>query len=528
MEKQAASQAGQTAEAREAFLAWKAKYEMDATRKRSRLRHLLFWPVGAVVACAVAALILVPRTTNHKPALPTAAEVLQGVRGFQNELRQKTGTLHQVVRVDVVQSRPTARRSSARVEIWSDRAGGRYASRWLDEGKSLKYAVWRWPGRAPYVYAAAGSTLRVAHLFQPVPDDLTVESLERAFFDWLSSKDWQVAADFSEAVTRDGTRLQVERLASGDLLLKAFRAGTSLRVEFRMEVEAGTYRPRLQVMRLETAERALELRVACDGLEVLLQPRVDAAVFEPDRLTATVPPAPPSVAGEAPSAAAPEENIEVEILYAVHRVHACVEGNVQISPAAGGVIEVRAIVGSEARRAQLAETLQQVGAGRLRADIQVVGSGRGGPERVHPLLPAEGVETINRLYLEALALVRLAERFGPGQGTHLALGQRKLVESMVREHVAALREGSQAALGQVESLLASLGGVPEGVAGLPAPTDWAAAVSGIFHTLDQADNLIDVPPEVERKQAAARLLSALATLQQRISQLDGLLNAAQP
>jgi len=48
----------------------------------------------------------------------------------------------------------------------------------------------------------------------------------------------------------------------------------------------------------------------------------------------------------------------------------------------------------------------------------------------------------------------------------------------------------------------------------------------IFRVLDQADNLIDVPPDVGRKQAAAHLLSALAVLEQRVKQVDGFLSAA--
>jgi hypothetical protein len=432
--------------------------------------------------------------------------------------------MHQVLTVDVVQSRPVRRRSAGRVEIWSDRAGGRYASRWVDERKTLKYAVWNRPGQAPYAYAAAIRPAAAGSLFDPAVDGLTVEGVERSFFDWLRAQDWHAAADFSGTAGRDGSRLRVERLASGSFRLTASREGNLVRAEFVVEVEAGSFRPKLQVLRLETADRALELRVVSDHLEVVPVARVDAAVFEPDAprvASLPVPPVPQREAQSVPPAPLPVEDIETKVLFAVHRMRACVGDNVQVSTAADGAIEVRAIVQNQQRRAELAEVLQQAGGTRVRAEIRILQNARPGPERSHPLLPADGVRVIDGLYREALALVRLAQRYGPEQVARLTPDERKMVETMKRDHVATLRSGSRIARAQVEPALAALAGTPAEVGSLPEPSSWTAAAEGIFRAVDQADTLIDVPPDVEPRQAASRLLSALAELEHRVKQLDG-------
>lgn len=525
MEKQLLNQSGRTAQT--AFLAWKEKYERTAPLESPGRSHLGRWSIAAAAACAAAALFFLPRPVERQnEAVPTAAEVLRGVRTFQTELHRKPGTLHQVLSVDIIQSRPAKRRSAGRVEIWSDRTNGRYASRWLDERKTLKYAVWQRPGQAPYIYAAVSRAAGSGPLFDPTAEGLTVEGLERSFFDWLRTREWQATPDFSEAVDRNGTRLRLERLASGGFRIQASRAGKSVRAEFTLQVEAGSFRPRLQVMRLETAERAIELRVASDRLEVVPMARVDAAVFEPDAPRVPTLPPPPPLARQPQPPQAPVEDLETGILYAVHRVRACVVENVQISTTPGGEVEVRAIVGNVQRRAELAEALQQAGGEHVHAEIHVVEYARPGPERAHPLLPAEGVRAIDALYLEALALMRLAERYTPERTSGLTLRQRKLVEAMVRDHVAALRSGTRVARAQVEPALVSLAGSPAEEPGVPEPAGWTAAAAGIFGALDQADNLIDVPPEAGRKQAAARLLSTLADLEQRLKQLDGSVIAA--
>lgn len=532
MKSQFAGQADRTTRARTQFLDWKEKYERSlqpVRRSRGQTLRCLF---AAASACLLIGLFFLPRSQKQEPKAPTAAEVLRGVRGFDSSLRAKPGTLHQVLNVEVIQIRPIKRRSTGQVEIWSDRSGNRYASRWVDERQSLKYALWRRPGKAPFVYAV-GNTRVANSLFEPSAEVLTVEGLERAFFEWIRSRDWQAAPAFSEALGQDGVGLRVERLAAGGFRLHASRSGRAIHAEFTVEVEAGSYRPRLQVIRLETAESALELRVVADRLEVVPMREVRAAVFEPrvPRVPAA-PPLPPLVREMPPAPVVappvpPAEDPTTDILFALHRAHACVGDSVQIWTGTDGNIEVRAIVPNERRRAELAEILQQTGGTLVRPEIQVRGYVSTGPERSNPLLPSDSLKVIDGMYLEALALVRLAERYGPGDATNLTPRQRKLVDIMVRDHLAALRSGSRVARTQVEPTLVAVAGAPaEPVADVFEPADWAKVAMEIFRVLDQADNLIDVPPDVGRKQAAAHLLSALAVLEQRVKQVDGFLSAA--
>jgi hypothetical protein len=511
MKSELAGQAGRTARARTEFLAWKEGFERTV-QPASRPRYTWRWSLAAAAAgaCAVAAFFLLPRPAEQRPqAAPTVAQVLRGVESYQNELRARPGTLHQVLRVEVTESRPVIRRSTGRVDIWSDRTGGRYACRWVDERQALKYAVWRRPGKAPFIYASV-STRANGSLFDPSAETLSVAALEQAFFEWLGSRDWQAAPDFSEAIGRDGTRLRVEPLAGGGFHMHASRSGKAVHAEFTMEVEAGSYRPRLQIMRLEAAGRTLELRVIADRLELVAQ--VKPAVFEPD-----IPrmPAPPPLAREVPvTPSAPSaDEITTEVLYALHRTHACVGGNVQVSTAPGGAVEVRAMVPNAAARAEVAEALERAG---VRADIQVVGHARPGPERGHPLVAGEGLRLLDTLYMESLELVRMAERYGTARTASLTPRQKELVETMVRDHVAALTAAARRARLEVEPSLTALAGSGASVPEFVEPPDWAAAATALFRALDRADTLIDAPPAADaRKRAAAELLNALAEVEQR-------------
>jgi anti-sigma factor RsiW len=524
-------QADRTAAARDAFLAWRQGYEKKLTTSPAPTRRapLARWSLAAAGVCALlaAAAVFLPRPRAPQPSQPAAADILRGVTTFQNELRRQPGAVHQVLRVEVVQTRPAPRQSKGRVEIWSDSAGGRYASRWIDEGRTLKYAVWRQKGRPPVVYGAASEAAAGA-LIDPRTDNLTVEGLERAFFDWLRAQDWQAAPGWSEVVARDGAAMRVERLGDGGFRIHVSRTGKAIRADFVIDVEAGTFRPRLQVMRFENDGRALEVRVASDRLEVVPMARVDGAVFEPDRSRLPLPPSAPPLDERLPAPTVPPapgpavaDDLEAEVFYAIHRVRACVGDNVQVSTGPGGEVRVRAMVQNAERRAELAEALQQAAGSRLRAEILVVGYRRPGPERTNPLLPVSGVRMVDGLYREALALVRLSERFSPDKTGKLKPAQRRLVDLMVRDHVAALRSGSRTTRAEVEPLLVSLAGAAADAPAVAPAANWAVAAVGIFHALDQADTLIDAPPGAARRPAAARLLGALAELEQRVKQLDG-------
>ena len=525
---QAVSDSGRSAEAKAAFLAWKGSFEKSLPPAGARRTHAWRWSLAGAAACAAIALFFLPGPTQRTQPVPTADEVLRGVRGFQSELRQKPGAVHQVLSVDIVQTRPAVRRSAGRVETWSDRAGGRYASRWLHEGSTLKYAVWRRPGHAPFVYASDGSRSGGdgVSLFDLSNGEVTVERLERGLFEWLRTHDWELAPDFSEAVSRDGSTLRVERLDSGMLRLRASRSGKAVRADFTLDLEAASFRPKLQVIRFETAERELELRVASNRLEVVPPGRVDAAVFAPDvpRIPG-VPPVPPLsrpvLAPPAPVRVAAGET-EMEVLYALHRARACVGENVEVSDVRCGAGRGQGYRSNEQRRAELAEAIRQAGGDQVTVEIQIFEHGRPGPLRNHPLLPRDGARVIDGLYIEALALMRLAERRRPEK---ITVRERELMDAMVRDHVAALSSGTRLARAEVEPALAPLAGrQPEPGFKAPEPDDWRAAAIAIFRTLDHADDLLDLPEGAEpadaRRRQAAEVLSALAELEQRVKQLD--------
>ena len=74
------------------------------------------------------------------PSAVDVPELLARVRAADSELEQ--GGLHQVFRVELRELGSSPARRTSRVEVWSDRTGGRFSMRWEEEGR-LRYGSWR-------------------------------------------------------------------------------------------------------------------------------------------------------------------------------------------------------------------------------------------------------------------------------------------------------------------------------------------------------------------------------------------------
>ena len=358
--------------------------ELAATPKRGMLRGSFPQKLQAsAIGLALLLLTLGIWLYEPRPVEPTVAEVIALARTAEVEIhRQPT---RQAFRVEFIQVQPKPTQHGSRLEIWSDPAGERSASRWRDPAGNLKHAIYR-PGRGRgYIYdpgGAPGTVVAAGHSPKPVSvaelgeNGLAVEQLEAGFMKWLESRQWQpltFVPDFASFAGRDGVVLAAERvrMPNGEDMLRvsARRADENISVELLLEVDPLTYRPRLHQIRFETPHRIVHLRVIPEEFEMIPAANLPPAIFEPDYPQHI--PDRPVVAKRLPAApqssvSAPEVTpkpslaelaaVEIEARYAFHRVRACLGEPVEIVRGRENV-HVRGIVGASERKAQLIAAL---------------------------------------------------------------------------------------------------------------------------------------------------------------------------
>ena len=308
---------------------------------------------------------------------PTVSVVL--ARAKDAELQTRPGPVYQEFRVVLSKTVPEASRRESHLRIWSDSGQQRFASRWEDSSGMLKYAVWRpEPGRE-YIYNPARSKIvyRVVHqcsgetAVAPVPDRmLALADLESAFISWLETRCWTpvlLAALAARFANEADATLGIDAVSGPDrerlLRLSARRDVGRFVIELQMDVEPESYRPRFQRLRYRTADGIFELQMIPEA------PRpAPVAVFEPDRplLISSIPAArtdrPLAFVTESKSLTAIPDltTVEIEALYALHGVRACLGEPVEVLRGASGVF-VRAVASTAERQRQLVEALTAVG-----------------------------------------------------------------------------------------------------------------------------------------------------------------------
>jgi hypothetical protein len=536
-----------------------------ARRSAPGVRPLLPAPVYAmllVVALAVGAWFY---STRAAPA-PRAAEILARAQKRESEPPRAAVPFRQTVQVEVVQETPRRQSSAGVVRIWSDFPSGRFALRWEGPGGTLKHAVWRPDGANDVVYHAGRHprwpegapeprNLRcLADLSRYALDD--PEILEAAFFDWLQQWHWRplsLSSDFASFANQEGVRVSVERLQSGSgtplFRVSAVREDPRLRVQLILEVDGQNWQLRLQRVRFSAAGRTVEFRLAASTPETIPPAQLLAAVFRPDIPARRGVPAPRELTldlprGPAGGGAASTETVrprlvpwgepralEIEVLYALHLVRACLGEPVEIVRGSDGAIEVRGLVKTGERKAEILSALTELqvrGAVtvNLQTTAEAMGQGPGSsgtPERRSEVrwrrLPIEdeleryfekrrvpgGAESprvlIARLadtavasgeaaLAEAWALRRLIEKYPPEETLDLDARSRRLVQIMTRDHTAELWTRLAALRGVAEpALISVLGGCCE-AGGLRRVPESQAAYLELFGTVREINDLV--------------------------------------
>ena len=339
-----------------------------------------------------------------------ALEVLARTQVLEQQLYGSPLPVHQMIRVDIVASRSEELARSSSLEVWSDSANRRFASRMIDFDGSLKLGMWRSARGREHVFDPAvsrgianrrprQSTQAKSLLASLSPYGLGAKDLESGFVQWLQARRWRPISffeDFAWFADQDGVVLTIEPALSENgkqvFRLYARRRTALLTVQAVLVVDADTYRPRLESIRFETPEQTQELILAVERTETIARARLSPAIFQPDLSFATPklrPAAPVSAlmtdrSGEEtksktlewPPSMGPTvaelNTAEMAVRYVLHRARACLGEPVGVVSESGGV-RVRGLTRTVRRKAQLLAMLAELRAVEfVTVDIQTV------------------------------------------------------------------------------------------------------------------------------------------------------------
>lgn len=464
---------GRVAAARERFLQ-QADQVAERVFRAQRPRRVAAWRwlvPAAAGAAAIAAFFV------FRPGPPDAVAAIERVEAAEAQAA-RTPT-HQRLRVVARQLRPAPASREGRLELWTEPGRGRYTSRFNDSRGVLRHALWQpEPGRQ-YVYNAGRSAavLRLTRrevrerwnelLFR---EGLTLEELEAGLFQWLEERPWRpvsLSSGVALLATEDGARLSVEE-AGGLLRLSARKSRGAVTVEFSLEVDRRTYAARLQRLRYESPARTLEIELTAERVG----PAAVAVAFEPPMgMVAQAFAAGPTgvISPVAPAFAIDE----LAVLHALHSVRACLGEAIEVERRADGGFAIRGVVVSPERKEEVSaalaflppervtielksaqEALRDVGPGEATlAPASAPAAGRdlgrlapyfSGSERLAEQFADRTLSQGESIMREAQALRHLAEKYGPPERMRSPQA-RRLLEAMVRDHVAALEAEVKAA-----------------------------------------------------------------------------------
>lgn len=385
---------------------------------------------------------------SRRPAGPLhPAEVIAQVSRVEREIYVQP--VQQTFSVEIAETRPVRKTIQAKLQIWSDRDNGRFASRFSGTAGALRHALWRPAAGTEFVYRPAVSPAVVQQgphheesgaLESLADSGLDPAELEAAFLRWLESRSWNpisFASDISSWAATDGSIASAERLRAGDgtplIRITAERKSRKMVALLTVEVDSDSYRPRLQTIRFETPERTIEFRLTATAIQPIRRSELNAAVFRPD---AGVPREvraggqavlPHSEAPTVPPPASPVAHLPaidpraMEAQFVLHQARACLGESVRISEDPAGSRIDRIGSDPDTYRSPLDLGYMLGALSDLRRDQ-----------------PARAASTAALLH--AWALHRLADEFPAAAIADLPTASWHMLASMLRDHTAGLRD----------------------------------------------------------------------------------------
>ena len=457
--------------------------EILARRRVWRQLPALAWAAAAVLLIGVASVL----TFDRRDVRADAEAAMERVAAA--EAKVSAAPVHQRFRVTARQTQPVGATRTGRLDVWSQPDRGRYATSFEDADGVVRHAVWQPDSARQYVYrpAAARQVVRISRerpneKWDLLREGVSLEDLEAGLLTWIENRAWRpvsISAAMASLASSDGASLTMEQVADGGasaVRLTAGKSSAGVAVEFVLDVDARTYTPRLQTIRYTSGGRSLELLLRAEDA-----PQTMPASFEPPSFSAE--PAAPAVR-RSDAAAIPQGSAELEIGVhrALHDRKACLGETVEVA-ANSGAIEVRGVVATPERKAELVAALSALGDPRLAIDI------RSAQDVLHEMSPASvadsagtaapvkgrsGVEWLARvlgvrepeaeefadraisageaLMRDAQALRQLRERF-EGRPEFDAPTFRESLRHMELDHIAALARQAEALRALIAPLL---------------------------------------------------------------------------
>ncbi len=448
----------------------------------------------AVPLSAAAALLLCLSAWSLWTSAPRArlrpAEVIAHVSSVERNIYVQP--VEQTFSVEIAETRPARQTVSAKLQIWSDRDSGRFASRLSAPGGALKHALWRPSSDTEFVYRPAVSSEvlkqhphreEVRSLESLADFGLDPAELEGAFMHWLESRSWNpisFASDISRWAAEDASVATAERMPGEDgtpmIRITAQRRSRKMVAVLTVEVDSHSYWPRLQAIRFETPERSIEFRLAATSIQPVRRTEMAASVFQPDpsvarEVRAIRPVLPRQEALADPSTNQPAADVTaidpraVDARFVLHQAGACLGESVRVSAEAGGTRVVR--LDNEAGNYECGLDLGYVLSAL--SDLR-----RGQPARGDPA----GTRTVALRH--AWAIRRLGEDFPARRIAGLPPGSWQMLGTMLRDHTSAVRRELEGLELQRSTKSTSRPGNP----------GWRASTTALFETLTHLNDLL--------------------------------------
>ena len=342
-----------------------------------RIGFSVLFPAAAA-AGALAVIVSLSFWIARRAPASLSQETLAAAARFDETLVSSPDVVRQAYLVEFVQRKPAPERHSGRLEIWSHGPEKRFTSRWDTSDGTLQHAVWRPSADEALVYRASGTVeklKRATHSFpllQIVERGGDTRALERAFLEWVESREWRpvsLTADLGVYASQEGAIFQAEPIATrgGEerirlVLRRTLRDAT---VEVVVEVDARTYEPRMRRMRYESPNRSVELVFVASAAEYVSAELVEASLFRPS--PSLLQPAPrranarqlteqsPAALPLKPDATA-IANAEIEILFALHSLGVCRGEQISVV-ASDDSLAITGIVTGDERKQQVVAAL---------------------------------------------------------------------------------------------------------------------------------------------------------------------------
>lgn len=288
-------------------------------------------------------------------------------------------------------------------------------------------------------------------------------------------------------------------------------------LEASLVVRAGDWRPVQQGLRVQGEFEIREYELSEISYEVIPRSSLDASIFgAPSPPLPTVVPAPVLTSRSQPENMPIES--EIQALYALHQVRACLGDDVQVTRNVAGQVIVQGVVETQQRKEQLQAVLQPVHgvevqirtiaetqspavpaapastvelpgkvsiAERHTAPIQDALKGRLSASRIVEL-SYRSVSLSEDWVAEAWALRHLAEAVPAEDLANLTKSSKKMLAEMVRDHTASLRAKVSECLTEFEPYLSN----EAFDSGAEArQVDWSGSARQVFAAATNAANL---------------------------------------